>query len=124
MRTKKINGITFHKLFVDKNYGQYYIGDAKDYLVWEIPEAIKVMGLTNGKYYGYVYKLGIASFLIVVVEAEKSSDEIEVVIEKKDKILCKLTVPRESFIQISDGEDIGATVEEFVRRHSWSIAFY
>jgi hypothetical protein len=124
---RKISGITFSKLEVNKNYGshsQYYIGDVKDYLVWEIPEAVRVMGLTNGKYYGHVYKLGVASFLLVVVEAEKSMEEIEVVIEKKDKVLCKLTVPKDSYIEFGDGEDIGSTVEEFVRNHNWSIAFY
>ena len=122
---KKIDGVTFDKLNVGRNYRQYYIGDAKDYLVWEITEAECVLGLTNGsgKYYGYIYKLGIASFLLVIVEAEKRWEETEIVIEKKE-ILCKLTVPKDSVILIGDGEEVGATVEELVRNHNWSIAFY
>ncbi len=127
MRKKKIDGITFEELKLDHNYGKYYVGKAEDYLVvWEIPTAIEVAGLACGKYYGYVYKLNVASFLLVVVEAEKRWEETEVVIEdkKKGKILCKLTVPRECFVEFGDGEEIGATIEELVKNHNWSIAFY
>jgi hypothetical protein len=120
---KKIDGLTFNKLKTSKNYGSYYVGDAKDYLVWEIPDAQRIVSLTSGKYYAYIYKLGTASFLLVIVEAEKSWDETEIVIEKKDKILCKLTVPNECYIEFGDGEDIGATVYELVRK-GWAIAFY
>jgi hypothetical protein len=119
---KKIEGLTFNKLEV-KNYGQYYIGDGKDYLTWEIPEAQRTAGLTNGKYYAYIYKLGTASFLLVIVEAEKSWDETEIVIEKKDKILCKVVIPRKSYVEFGDGEDIGATVYELIKR-GWALAFY
>jgi hypothetical protein len=122
---KKIDGITFEELAVNKNYGQYYVGKTEDYLVWEIPEAEQIAGLTCGKFYGYVYKLGLASFLLVIVEAgKKSNEEIEVVIEKKDKVLCKLVLPKECLVEFGDGEEIGATVEELVRNHNWSIAFY
>ena len=121
---KKISGITFNKLRLDKNYGQYYIGKVKDYLIWEIPEAPRVMGLTNIRFYGYVYKLDLWSFLLVVVEPEKRWNEVEIVIEKKGKVLCKLTIPRECYVKFGDGEEIGATIETFVRNHNWSIAFY
>jgi len=70
-----------------------------------------------------VYKLDTASYLLVITEAEKRSDEMEVVVEKKGKILRRLTVPRESFVEFGDGEDIGATVFELVRK-GWAIAFY
>lgn len=126
MKKVKIDGLTFIKLKLNQNYGshnQYYIGDAKDYLVWEIPEVQRVAGLTSGKYYGYVFKLGVASYLFVVVEAEKSDEEIEVVIEKKGKILCKLTIPKHSYIEFGDGEDIGATIYELTRK-GWALAFY
>ncbi len=126
MRQKKIDGLTFTKLELNKTYGshgQYYIGDGKDYLIWEIPEAEQIAGLTSGKYYGYIFKLGTASFLFVVVEAEKSNEEMEVVIEKKGKILCKLTIPKHSYIEFGDGEDIGATVYELVKK-GWALAFY
>ena len=120
---KRIEGLTFNKLEVNKNYGQYYIGDGKDYLIWEIPEAKRVAGLTSGDYYGYIYKLGTASFLFVVVEAEKSDEEVDVVIEKKGKILCKVSVPKECYIEFGDGEDMGATVYELIKR-GWALAFY
>ena len=123
MRNRKIDGITFTQLYVNENYGQYYIGNAKDYLIWEIPKAQRIAGLTNGKYYGYIYKLDVASFLLVIVEAEKSWDETEIVIEKKDRILCKVGVPKECYIEFGDGEEIGATVYELVRK-GWAIAFY
>jgi hypothetical protein len=71
---KKVGGITFDKL-EHKSFGKYSIHDVKDYLVWEIPEAERVGGLTNGSFYGYIYKLGVASFLLVIVEAEKSRKE-------------------------------------------------
>jgi hypothetical protein len=124
---KKIDGLTFKKLRTNKNYGshnQYYVGDAKDYLTWEIPDAQRVAGLTSGKYYAYIYKLGTALFLFVVFEVERKSDEeVEVVIEKKDKILCKAIIPKEAFIEFGDGEEVGATVYELVRK-GWAIAFY
>jgi hypothetical protein len=126
MRSKKIDGLTFYKFKLNQNYGshnQYYTGDGRDYLVWEIPDAKRVAGLTSGKYYGYIYKLDVASFLFVVVEAEKSWDETEIVIEKKGKILCKLTIPKEAYVEFGDGEDIGATVYELVKQ-GWAIAFY
>jgi hypothetical protein len=123
---KKIDGLTFTKLYVNQNYGshnQYYIGDGKDYLVWEIPEAKRVAELTCSRYYSYIYKFDVASFLFVVVEAEKSWDEVEVVVEKKGKILCKLTIPKEAYVKFGDGEEIGATVYELVRK-GWALAFY
>jgi len=120
---KKIDGLTFVELKLNESYGQYYIGNVKDYLVWEIVEAKRVAGLTSGKFYGYIYKLGTASFLFVVVEAEKSADEIEIVIEKKDKILCKLTIPKHGYVEFGDGEDIGATVYELIKK-GWALAFY
>ena len=124
MRKEKICGLTFAKLELNKNYNQYYIGDAKDYLTWEIiVEAKRVAGLTNGKYYGYIYKLGVASFLFAVVEAEKSNEEMEVIIEKRGKILCKVEVPKECYIEFEDGEGAGAMVYELVKQ-GWAIAFY
>ncbi len=126
MRQKKIDGLTFTKLELDRNYGshsQYCVGRGDAYLLWEIPEALRIAGLTSGKYYGYIYKLGTASFLFVVVEAEKSDEEMEVVIEKNGKILCKVSVPKECCIEFGDGEDIGATVYELVQK-GWALAFY
>ncbi|QGA72477.1 hypothetical protein [uncultured virus] len=126
MRKKKIDGLTFIKLELNQNYGshnQYYIGDVKDYFAWEIPKAERIAELTSGTYYAYIYKLGTASYLFVVVEAEKSDEEVEIVIEKKGKILCKLTIPKHSYIEFGDGEDIGATVYELVRK-GWALAFY
>ncbi len=126
MRQKKIDGLTFTKFGLNQNYGshsQYYIGDGKDYLIWEIPEVLPLAGLTSGTHYGYIYKLGTASFLLVVVEAEKSDGKIEVVIEKKGKILCKVSLPKECYVEFGDGEDIGATVYELVRK-GWALAFY
>jgi len=123
---KEISGITFNRLKLNSSYCHYYVGDAKDYLIWEIPNAVRIAELSNIKYYGYVYKLDSRSFLLVVVEAEKrkSSGEVEVVIEKKDEILCKITIPKDSYIEFGDGEDIGAIVEKFIKNHNWSIAFY
>ncbi len=123
MRQKNIDGLTFNKLELNKSYRQYYIGSGKAYLLWEIPEAQRVAGLTSGKYYGYIYKLGTASFLFVVVEAEKSGVEAEVVIEKRGKILCKVSVPEECYVEFGDGEEIGATVYELVQK-GWALAFY
>ncbi len=123
MRQKNIDGLTFTKLELNKKYGNYYIGSGKAYLLWEIPEAQRVAGLTSGTHYGYIYKLGTASFLLVVVEAEKSGGEAEVVIEKRGKILCKVSVPEECYIEFGDGEEIGATVYELVKK-GWALAFY
>ncbi len=123
MRQKNIDGLTFTKLELNKNYGSYYIGSGKAYLLWEIPEAQRVAGLTSGTHYGYIFKLGTASFLLVVVEAEKSGVGAEVVIEKRGKILCKLTIPEHGYVEFGDGEEIGATVYELVQK-GWALAFY